>query len=80
MPDVVVIGGGLNGLVAGTWLARRKLSGAIQRVLRDGAFRRPIPAIQSSFQLAGGARRAADVIEHFVAVGAAHHTRSFHGA
>jgi len=26
MHDVVVIGGGLNGLVAGTWLARRKLS------------------------------------------------------
>jgi len=26
MPDVVVIGGGLNGLVAGAWLARRKFS------------------------------------------------------
>ena len=26
MPDVVIIGAGLNGLVAATWLARRKLS------------------------------------------------------
>jgi phytoene dehydrogenase-like protein len=26
MPDVIVIGAGLNGLVAGTWLARRKYS------------------------------------------------------
>ena len=29
MTDVIVIGGGLNGLVAGAWLARQKLKTVI---------------------------------------------------
>ena len=39
MPDLIVIGAGLNGLVAGTWLARQKLSTVIldQRPLPGGA-------------------------------------------
>jgi phytoene dehydrogenase-like protein len=39
VPDVVVIGAGLNGLVAGTWLARRKLSVVVleQRPSTGGA-------------------------------------------
>lgn len=52
-----------------------ELRAAVRRVLHDDSFRRPIPALQSSFQLAGGARRAAELIEHFVAVGIAHYTR-----
>lgn len=52
-----------------------QLRAALLRVLGDDVFRRPIPALKSSFKLAGGARRAADLIEHFVAVGIAHYTR-----
>ena len=39
MTDVIVIGAGLNGLVAGAWLARRKLSVVIldQRPIAGGA-------------------------------------------
>ncbi len=59
-----------------------ELRSAVQRVLQDDAFRRPIPALQSSFKLAGGARRAADLIESFVAVGIAHYIRGWrpHGS
>ncbi|APR82782.1 Glycosyltransferase [Minicystis rosea] len=74
-----VVDAGVGLMIDKTRFTETELSRAILRVLHDGAFRRPIPAIQSSFQLAGGARRAADVIEHFIAVGTAHYTRSFHG-
>ncbi len=59
-----------------------ELRDAVLRVLQDDSFRRPIPALQSSFKLAGGAPRAADLIEHFVAVGIAHYTRGWrpHGS
>lgn len=53
---------------------------SILRVLRDDSFRRNIPAVQSSMQLAGGVRRAADLIEHAAAVGCAHYTRGHIGA
>lgn len=59
-----------KGTFTGTELRR-----ALLRVLQEDSFRRAIPAIQSSFQLAGGARRAADLIEHFVGVGITHYTR-----
>lgn len=39
------------------------LRGAIARVLRDDTFRAHIPAVQASFEAAGGVRRAADLIE-----------------
>ena len=45
---------------------------AVLRVSREEAFMRNIPAIQSSFALAGGVHRAADLIEHAAAVGTAH--------
>lgn len=54
-----------------------ELRSAVLRVLQDDSFRRPLPALQSSFKLAGGARRAADLIEHFLAVGVAHYTRGW---
>jgi len=54
-----------------------ELRQTVLRVLEDDRFRRPIPALQSSFKLAGGARRAADLIEHFVAHGIAHYTRAW---
>ncbi|MBL9005522.1 MAG: glycosyltransferase family 1 protein [Myxococcales bacterium] len=54
-----------------------ELRQTVLRVLEEDRFRRPIPALQSSFKLAGGARRAADLIEHFVAHGIAHYTRAW---
>jgi len=48
------------------------LRDAVTRVMEDPAFRKNIPAIQSSFRLAGGVGRAADVVEDFAKVGAAH--------
>lgn len=48
-----------------------ELRSALLRVLHDESFRRPLPALQSMFKLAGGARRAADLIEHFAAFGSA---------
>lgn len=57
-----------------------ELRGAILRVLREDSFRRQIPAIQSSLELAGGVRRAADLIEHQAAVGCAHYARGHVGA
>ena len=46
---------------------------AILTVLHDPKFARNIPPIQSSFALAGGVRRAADLIEHAAAVGVDHY-------
>lgn len=60
-----------------TTLTGAELRSAILRVLKDDSFRKPIPAIQSSFQLAGGPARAADLIEHLVAVGIDHYTRGW---
>ena len=54
-------------------LTSADLRQAIRRVLSDASFGRRIPAIQSSFALAGGVRRAADLIEHLAAVGVAHY-------
>ena len=50
-----------------------ELHQAVLRVSREEAFANSIPAIQSSFALAGGVHRAADLIEHAVAVGTAHY-------
>jgi hypothetical protein len=75
-----VVDAGVGLMLDKSRFTEAELGAAIRRVLHDGAFRRPIPAIQSSFRLAGGVRRAADVIEHFVAFGVAPYTRSFHGA
>jgi MGT family glycosyltransferase len=65
---------------AGVGLTLRKdqftpddLRESVSRVIRDDAFRRPIRAIQSSFELAGGVRRAADLIEHAAWVGTNHY-------
>lgn len=46
---------------------------AIHRVLHEPAFTAHIAPIQSSFALAGGVRRAADLIEHAAVVGVAHY-------
>lgn len=48
------------------------LHARIDDVLRHDCYRGAIPAIQSSFRLAGGVRRAADLIEHVAAFGVAH--------
>ena len=53
-----------------------ELRRAVVRVLEDNSFRRPIPALQSLFKLAGGAERAADLIEHFTAFGVSQLVRS----
>jgi UDP:flavonoid glycosyltransferase YjiC (YdhE family) len=50
-----------------------ELRESVTRIIRDEAFRLPIPAIRSSFNLAGGARRAADLIEHAERVGTDHY-------
>jgi UDP:flavonoid glycosyltransferase YjiC (YdhE family) len=48
------------------------LRARIEDVLRNDGYRRAIPAIQSSFRLAGGVKRAADLIEHVATFGVAH--------
>jgi polyene glycosyltransferase len=48
------------------------LRASIHDVLRSDGYPRAIPAIQSSFRLAGGVKRAADLIEHVAAFGMAH--------
>ena len=53
-----------------------ELRRAVVRVLEDNSFRRPIPALQSLFKLAGGAERAADLIEHFTTFGVSQLERS----
>ena len=53
-----------------------ELRRAVVRVLEDNSFRRPIPALQSLFKLAGGAERAADLIEHFTTFGVSQLVRS----
>jgi MGT family glycosyltransferase len=60
----------------GVWLDKRRftaaaLHGAIRRVLDDGAFAQAIPAAQQALAAAGGARRAADLIERAARVRAA---------
>jgi polyene glycosyltransferase len=59
---------------AGLMLHKERFSPAelrrsIETVLREERFRRNIPAIQASFRLAGGVKRAADLIEHAAAFG-----------
>jgi UDP:flavonoid glycosyltransferase YjiC (YdhE family) len=49
-----------------------QLRAAIHQVAHEDGFRRGIPAIQSSFRLAGGVSRAADLIEHAAAFGVQH--------
>jgi UDP:flavonoid glycosyltransferase YjiC (YdhE family) len=49
-----------------------QLRASIHQVAREDRFRRGIPAIQSGFRLAGGVRRAADLIEHAAAFGVQH--------
>jgi UDP:flavonoid glycosyltransferase YjiC (YdhE family) len=56
-----------------TCFTSEDLKSAITKVMNNGSFRKNIPALQSSFKLAGGVKRAADLIEQFVAVGAAHY-------
>ena len=53
-------------------LSASQLRVAIHQVTQEDRFRRGIPAIQSSFRLAGGVRRAADLIEHAAAFGVQH--------
>ncbi|HNO63109.1 MAG TPA: glycosyltransferase [Thauera aminoaromatica] len=72
-----VLDAGVGLVVNKSTFTPQELRGAVQRVLEDDSFRRPIPALQSSFKLAGGAQRAADLIEHRVAVGIAHYTRGW---
>jgi UDP:flavonoid glycosyltransferase YjiC (YdhE family) len=59
-------------------LDKRRLSGGalrsvIQRVLREPHFARNTARIRSSFELAGGVRRAADLIEHAAVFGVDHY-------
>jgi polyene glycosyltransferase len=55
-----------------TRLRADALASALRRVAGDPAFRAPIPALQSCVRLAGGVRRAADLIEHVAAHGVRH--------
>lgn len=50
-----------------------ELRESVTRVILDEAFHVPIPALRSSFALAGGACRAADLIEHVAQVGTDHY-------
>jgi hypothetical protein len=45
----------------------------IGRVIQQPGFRANLPALRSSFKLAGGVRRAADLIEEAARVGVAHY-------
>jgi UDP:flavonoid glycosyltransferase YjiC (YdhE family) len=54
-------------------LTAAALQQAIVTVLKEPRFARNIVPIQSSFVLAGGVRRAADLIEHAAAVGVDHY-------
>jgi UDP:flavonoid glycosyltransferase YjiC (YdhE family) len=61
---------------AGLWLEKSQFTAdalrrAITRVLREPSFRAPIPALQEAFVRAGGAARAADLIEREAAAHAA---------
>jgi UDP:flavonoid glycosyltransferase YjiC (YdhE family) len=49
-----------------------ELRGAIEQVIHDESFRRRTSAIQSSFALAGGVGRAADLIENAARFGTSH--------
>jgi MGT family glycosyltransferase len=64
---------GVGLLLGKSRLTPAELRHAIRRILSDDSFGRRIPEIQSSFALAGGVRRAADLIEHLAAVGVAHY-------
>jgi polyene glycosyltransferase len=48
------------------------LRSGIHDVQRNDSYRRAIPVVQSSFRLAGGVKRAADLIEHVATFGVAH--------
>ncbi len=45
---------------------------AVDQVVCDERFRRPMPALQRGFRLAGGVERAADLIEHAATFGVDH--------
>jgi UDP:flavonoid glycosyltransferase YjiC (YdhE family) len=49
------------------------LRDAIRRVLTEPSFGEALPPLQSSFRLAGGVRRAADLLEALAAVGVGHY-------
>jgi UDP:flavonoid glycosyltransferase YjiC (YdhE family) len=49
-----------------------ELQHALHRAMVDERFRRPMPALQRRFRLAGGVERAADLIEHVAAFGVDH--------
>jgi UDP:flavonoid glycosyltransferase YjiC (YdhE family) len=53
-------------------LTAERLRDAIRRVATDEVFLAPMSALQSSFALAGGVTRAADLIEHASRVGIRH--------
>jgi UDP:flavonoid glycosyltransferase YjiC (YdhE family) len=53
-------------------LSPKDLGHAIRTVLHEPKFTRNIAPIQASFELAGGVRRAADLIEHVATFGVAH--------
>jgi UDP:flavonoid glycosyltransferase YjiC (YdhE family) len=62
----------------GLMLDKRRLSGealrsAIRTVLREPRFAHNTRRIRSSFALAGGVRRAADLIEHAAVFGVDHY-------
>jgi UDP:flavonoid glycosyltransferase YjiC (YdhE family) len=52
--------------------AASDLRRAVDQVVGDERFRRPMPALQRSFRLAGGVERAADLIEHAATFGVGH--------
>jgi UDP:flavonoid glycosyltransferase YjiC (YdhE family) len=54
-------------------LTAQTLRGAILAVLHEPAYARLIAPIQSSFELAGGVRRAADLVEHAAVFGVEHY-------
>jgi MGT family glycosyltransferase len=63
---------------AGLWLDKvtftpDQLRAAVRRACAEPGLRRTMPALRSSFELAGGVRRAADLIEQAASVGVDHY-------
>ena len=67
-----VVDAGVGVLLEKQRFTAADLRTSIADVLRSERYRRAIPAVQASFRLAGGVKRAAELIEHVAAFGVAH--------
>jgi len=69
---VRVVDAGAGVLLEKQRFAAADLGASVTEVLGSERYRRALPALQSSFRLAGGVKRAADLIEHVADCGVAH--------